>query len=59
MLCVDCREFFLLFIMAKVRTNIKLIPYIIFHSDIYGEVKCKVRILLCIIFHSDIYDKGG
>jgi hypothetical protein len=35
-LCVDFRFLVYLFIIAKVLTNIKVIPYIIFHNDIYG-----------------------
>ena len=54
--CVDFRYFLFIFIMAMVHTNIKVIPYIIFHDDIYEYVKCKLRILLCIIFHNN---KGG
>jgi hypothetical protein len=39
-----------------VPTNIKVIPYIIFHNDMYEYFKCKLRILFSIIFHNN---KGG
>jgi hypothetical protein len=53
---VDIRYILFIFIVAMVHTNIKVIPYIMFDSDMYEYVKCKHRILFCIIFHNN---KGG
>ena len=52
----DFRYFLFSFIVAMVHKNIKVIPYIIFHNDMYEYVKCKLRILFYIIFHNN---KGG